>query len=812
MSESVLNLLIKATDGASGVMGKIKGEVEKLEKATKNLARDGFEKLRSDGEIMAKSLVFGTATAVGFAIALAGIGFNNATNIQDAMADVQKSAGLTSQEVGGLRDEILDLSTTTQTQTLDLIGIAKIGGQIGVAKNELLDFTASIDKVSTALGDEFTGGAEEVSSKLGTLRNLFADTANLKYGDAMLKIGSAINSLGASGTATGPVVAEFATRMGQLGNMGPSVTQTLGLGAAMQELGLSAEISSGGLTNIFLTAGRRSTDFAKQLGMTEKAFQDLYKASPNDMLLQLADSFKGIANDPVQLAEKMEELGLSSQESVKVMSLLANKTEMVRDKQALAAREFEKGTSIIDEYNIKNNTFSAIMGKARNLFTKFSSALWNANLGAIGDQFQKILDGVQPLIDLVFKGDYTGGLQTAFGWAEDSEIVIKILDLRDGVKDLTQKLKDFAQNSQVSKFIQDFVRDADKMWSIFVGISAALGAGIIAGFVSLGVAVLVAAWPFLLIAGLVGGLFYLFQTNESVRNFLTNVWNKLVEGFNYLKDVVLPQLITLWETKLQPMMAFLGQLIMTQLWPALQELWGKLMELWVLVEPYVIPALQFLAVVLGVALYISIVWLIAALTLLAKGLSWMVDQWKRQVVEFNERWDRAKDAIEFFKNKGMEAFVKVQHGIYVMSRVVKNKIGEIVDNVNGAITSFNNLGNAIEKASGGAINVTDVSTISAPGRASGGRVEAGNLYEVGENDKAELFKMGNRQYMIPGNNGDVLNQSQIPTQSTSEGQKTTINLTFAPVVNSSNMDEQSLFEMFENWLAEKNLLTSLTGV
>jgi hypothetical protein len=144
--------------------------------------------------------------------------------------------------------------------------------------------------------------------------------------------------------------------------------------------------------------------------------------------------------------------------------------------------------------------------------------------------------------------------------------------------------------------------------------------------------------------------------------------------------------------------------------------------------------------------------------------------------------------------------------------VVKTQIGEIVNKVNGAITSFNNLGNAIEKASGGAINVTDVSTISAPGRASGGKVEAGNLYEVGENNKAELFKMGNRQYMIPGNNGDVLNQSQIPIQSTSGGQKTTINLTFAPVVHGSNMDEQSLFEMFENWLAEKNLLTSLTGV
>lgn len=41
------------------------------------------------------------------------------------------------------------------------------------------------------------------------------------------------------------------------------------------------------------------------------------------------------------------------------------------------------------------------------------------------------------------------------------------------------------------------------------------------------------------------------------------------------------------------------------------------------------------------------------------------------------------------------------------------------------------------------------------GRASGGSVEAGRLYEVGENDNAEMFMAGGRQYLIPGNAGSV---------------------------------------------------------
>ena len=41
------------------------------------------------------------------------------------------------------------------------------------------------------------------------------------------------------------------------------------------------------------------------------------------------------------------------------------------------------------------------------------------------------------------------------------------------------------------------------------------------------------------------------------------------------------------------------------------------------------------------------------------------------------------------------------------------------------------------------------------GKAVGGPVQAGKLYEVGENNAAELFMSNGRQYMIPGNSGSI---------------------------------------------------------
>ncbi|MFC6087641.1 phage tail tape measure protein, partial [Sphaerisporangium aureirubrum] len=153
-----------------------------------------------------------------------------------------------------------------------LAQIAVVGGQLGVAKEEMLGFVEATDQAVVALGDEFKGGAEEVAKEIGSLQKLFKETSKLKPGEAIQEIGSALNELGASGSATAPSVAEFTKRIGALGNLAPEINQTLGLGAAFEELGLSAEISSGGLTNILLTATKETAAFAKQLGMTEKEF------------------------------------------------------------------------------------------------------------------------------------------------------------------------------------------------------------------------------------------------------------------------------------------------------------------------------------------------------------------------------------------------------------------------------------------------------------------------------------------------------------------------------------------------------------
>lgn len=334
------------------------------------------------------------AVAVGLTLStFFGNAIQKAGEFSDKYADIQKTAGLTDQEVRSLADNLEQLDTRTNLG--DMLDIAKVGGAVGVVKEEMQGFVESTNKAVVALGDEFKGGIEGVVKPLGTMKNLFAETKALDYGTAINNIGSAINQLGGEGLATGGNIAEFTARIGQLGNLSPNITQTMGLGAALEELGISAEIASGGVTNIMLMAGQNIEAYAKQLRMTKGEFTNLMNTNPNKMFLDLAKSMQGMSSS--QIIATMKNLKIGTQESIKVMSLLANQTDLVTKRQESAAKAFAEGTSLQNEYALKNNTLAASMEKIGNKVEVLMK-----NIGErVAPVFAPLLDGLNWLLNSI---------------------------------------------------------------------------------------------------------------------------------------------------------------------------------------------------------------------------------------------------------------------------------------------------------------------------------------------------------------------------------------------------------------------------
>ncbi len=351
---------------------------------------------------IASSVGMGGIPLGGLAIAGAGIAitgmalgkaFSSAVKASDLIADVRKSTGMNESEGVGL---IQNLSRRdTRTNIADQMSIAKIGGQIGVGKNEIESFVAVMDKAVVSLSDEFTGGAEEVTRALGSIKNLYKETKSMSASDAMTKIGDTINYLGATGTATGPVVAEFVTRMGQLGGLKGTFREMAGLGAAFQEMGLTADIASGGISNVMLTIGEMTKDganldkFAKLMKISSKDATALFNKNPTKFLSQFAESLKGMDNTTI--ARTMQALKIGTQESIKAMQVMASDTDFFAKRMTESAGEIG---SLQKEFEIKNNTLAGSVDKLGNSWDNFFLVLGNKQSGWMKSFIDVLTDGV----------------------------------------------------------------------------------------------------------------------------------------------------------------------------------------------------------------------------------------------------------------------------------------------------------------------------------------------------------------------------------------------------------------------------------
>lgn len=352
-----MGIVFTLKDQFTGVAKKIQAEQARLKGTTEGLA-SGVSKSMSK-ITSAKLLAGGVAV-----LAPLGAMVNMAAELSDQLANVQKTTGLTDTELGKLRDTVE--SFNTRTSIADLLEIGTVGGRLGVAKDELNGFIETVDKAVVALGDDFSGGAEQIATELGKIKTLFGDTKNLKFDDALNQIGSALNELGNSGANSAPSVANFTRRIGQLGKLAPTLSQTLGLGATLEELGMRADIAAGGVTNILTVAGQNQAAFASQMGVSIDAFRDLINASPNEMLIQLSKSFAGMDNASTIAA--LKEMKLGSQESIKVVLGLSGATDLLVKRQELAAKAMSEGLSLQAEFDIKNRTLQAEIDKLSKKF------------------------------------------------------------------------------------------------------------------------------------------------------------------------------------------------------------------------------------------------------------------------------------------------------------------------------------------------------------------------------------------------------------------------------------------------------------
>lgn len=352
---------------------EVKGEINDVKKAVEESVKPVEELTKKTSSLDSIfSSVFKANIATSLFEGLLGK-FQSSTDelikISDLMTGVEKTTGLASEQVRELWNEFDELNTRTPKQ--ELLNIAQIGGRLGINdKEQIKEFTEQIDKIYVALGDSFQGGLEEVTTKVGKLKNLFEETRNQNYGEALNAIGSALNELGANGSSSEQNITDFATRIGALpGVLKPSIEKTLGLGAAFEESGIDAEVAASGYSRFMSVAGNNIAAFAKQMKLTTKEASELFNTHPEEFFLRFGESLKGLGAE--QTAGVLKGLKLNTLEIQKTLGTAGDNADRFRSLMNLSGQAMQDGTSIQNEFNKVNENTAAIWEKIKKVFAEF---------------------------------------------------------------------------------------------------------------------------------------------------------------------------------------------------------------------------------------------------------------------------------------------------------------------------------------------------------------------------------------------------------------------------------------------------------
>ncbi len=285
-------------------------------------------------------------------------------DFDDKLADVMKTTGLSKEQVKELNQHLEKIDTRSSQE--DLLNLARIAGKLGInASEDVLQFVNAADKINVALSEDLGGDAEEAIRQLGKIVDIFKLKDQFGMEQSLLKVGSAINSLGAASTANEPYLVEFSKRMaGVAPSVGITIQNVLGLAATLDQLGQTSEVSSTVISQILPKMFKDTATFAGIARMSLADFTELLNTDANEALLRVLGGLKGNEQGFSQLVASLGDIGLEGKRTISVLGVLANNTNLVRSQQAYANQEFEKGTSILEEFNVKNNTARASLDKA----------------------------------------------------------------------------------------------------------------------------------------------------------------------------------------------------------------------------------------------------------------------------------------------------------------------------------------------------------------------------------------------------------------------------------------------------------------
>ncbi|CUU87897.1 TP901 family tail tape measure protein [Campylobacter hyointestinalis subsp. hyointestinalis] len=304
MQNEVLGISIGLAIKGIGEISKInssfvnlKGRIKQSEGSLKGFSRElakikKFENIKLKLKANAEELKadFTSATSLIARSAAIALPVKTAIDFEESMADVRKVVDFeTKDELKKFGGEILALTREIPLSASELATITASGGQLGIAKENLLEFTT----IAAKMGVAFDMGASEAGDSMGKMMNIFG--MDIK---AVSSLGDAINHLSDNSASRAKEIVEVLKRIGGTAKtIGMTATQASSLASAFISLGKTPELAATSADTLMKKLGNIKEDKNMQETLAKIGMDPQYVAAnmakaPEQMIMMFLESVK----------------------------------------------------------------------------------------------------------------------------------------------------------------------------------------------------------------------------------------------------------------------------------------------------------------------------------------------------------------------------------------------------------------------------------------------------------------------------------------------------------------------------------------
>lgn len=312
----------------------------------------------------------------------------------EQLTNIRKVALSTQEEVGNLSKELAKIDTRTSIEELN--NLAYAGAKLGITTKDLAGFVRAADQVNVALKEDLGDEALTALAKITEVSGLID-----KYGveDAMLRTGSAIFRLASTSTASSDKIVDFSNRMLALGDAASLATpDILAIGSAVDSMALEPEVAATAFGKLVVELRKGTSSIEKDLGIAQGSLKKMIEEGKGMEAIQTIFHKMHESKNVFALNSLFKDLGSEDGARLtKVMVTMAEKVGMLDKAVTESNKAFREGTAVTTEYEMQQETATAYMERAANLFEKqFVSA--DAASGPVRDLAKAWYEMVDALV------------------------------------------------------------------------------------------------------------------------------------------------------------------------------------------------------------------------------------------------------------------------------------------------------------------------------------------------------------------------------------------------------------------------------